>query len=64
MNDSVLAIESTKDGTVFTALADGFVAVLQVRSVIFTIRSCVLHGPCIDDFCRMCLLKCQTVTLC
>lgn len=30
MPDSVLAIQSTEDGTVFAALADGFVAVLQV----------------------------------
>ena len=29
-NDSVLAIRSTGDATVFAALADGFVAVLQV----------------------------------
>ena len=31
MPDSVLAIQSTDDCTVFAALADGFVAVLQVR---------------------------------
>lgn len=31
MPDSVLAIQSTDDHTVFAALADGFVAVLQVR---------------------------------
>ena len=30
MPDSVLAIQSTEDCTVFAALADGFVAVLQV----------------------------------
>lgn len=31
MPDSVLALQSTDDCTVFAALADGFVAVLQVR---------------------------------
>ena len=34
MQDSVLAIESTADCTVFAALADGFVAVLQVRPAV------------------------------
>lgn len=32
MNDSVLDIEATEDGTVFAALADGFVAVYQVST--------------------------------
>lgn len=30
MNDSILAIVASKGGKVFAALADGFVAVLQV----------------------------------
>ena len=34
MPDSVLAIQSTDDCTVFAALADGFVAVLQVSSML------------------------------
>ena len=34
MPDSVLAIQSTEDCTVFAALADGFVAVLQVSIIL------------------------------
>ena len=32
MNDSVLDLAATDDGTVFAALADGLVAVIQVRN--------------------------------
>lgn len=62
MNDSVLAVESTKDATVFTALADGFVGVLQVRRMIVIMCSCVLNGLYAGVSYRMCLLSCQTVT--
>ncbi len=48
MNDSVLDIKATEDGTVFAALADGFVAVYQVKPRL-TFLSGLRHVPLISS---------------
>ena len=49
MPDSVLAIQSTEDCTVFAALADGFVAVLQVSILLL---SCSILILCLNRMCH------------
>lgn len=57
MPDSVLAIQSTDDCTVFAALADGFVAILQVRKHLCEIGSMAVSVLANS----MCPVRLQTV---